>query len=118
MWGEGGGTGRWGRGAGWYSLAHFEPFTRCNCLKPMVIYLLWKISIIWFLFEENQTREREVIEKITRPFASKCLHERAIANFYIDTIVGKPLLKIGTMLRKAMLIHFIYLVCVPIFASF
>ncbi len=44
--------------------------------------------------------------------------ERAIANFYNDTIVGKPLLKIGTMLRKAMLFHFIYLVCVPIFASF
>ncbi len=38
-------------------------------------------------------------------------------NFYIDTTIGKPLLKIGTMLRKAMLFHFIYLVCVLIFAS-
>jgi hypothetical protein len=44
--------------------------------------------------------------------------ERARANFHIDTTIGKPLLKIGTMLRKAMLFHFIYLVCVPIFASF
>jgi hypothetical protein len=84
----------------------------------MVIYLLWKISIIWFLFEENQTREREFIGQKIRPLASKSLHERAIADFYIGTIVGNPLLKIGTMLRKAMLIHFIYLVCVPIFALF
>jgi hypothetical protein len=36
--------------------------TRCSRQKLMVIYLLWKISIIWFLSEENRTREREVIE--------------------------------------------------------
>ncbi len=29
-----------------------------------------------FLFEENRTRERKVIEQRTRPFASKCLYER------------------------------------------
>jgi hypothetical protein len=40
------------------------------------------------------------------------------SEFYIDTVVGKPLLKMGTMLRKAMLFHFIHLVCVPIFALF
>jgi hypothetical protein len=39
----------------------------------MVIYLLWKIYIIWFLFEENRTSEKEVTEQTTWPFASKCL---------------------------------------------
>jgi hypothetical protein len=40
----------------------------------------------WILFEENQTREREVIEQTTRPFASQPLYERvAMAKFYIDT---------------------------------
>jgi hypothetical protein len=76
----------------------------------MDIYLLWKILFIWFLFQENRTREREVIVQTTRPSASKCLLKGAIANFYIETTGGK--------LREAMLFHFIYLVCVPIFASF
>ncbi len=44
--------------------------------------------------------------------------DRAIANFYIDTTESKHLLKIYTILRKAMLFHFIYLVCEPISASF
>jgi hypothetical protein len=76
----------------------------------MDIYLLWKILFIWFLFQENQTREREVIEQTTSlPLQNVCMRG-AIANFYIETTGGK--------LRKAMLFHFIYLVCVPIFASF
>jgi hypothetical protein len=42
------------------------------------------------------------------PLSSKHLHERgAKANFYIDTAIGKPLVKVGTMLRKAMFFHFI-----------
>jgi hypothetical protein len=34
------------------------------------------------------------------------------------TALGKPLLKIGTMLTKAILFHFIQLGCVPIFTPF
>ncbi len=69
------------------------------------------------LFEEKQFRGKEVIEQIG--LASKHLHKRgAIANFCINTTIGKLLLKIGTMLGKAMLFQVIYLVCVRIFASF
>jgi hypothetical protein len=83
----------------------------------MATYLLWKISVIWFLFEEKQFRGKEAIEQIG--LASKHLHKRgAIANFCINTTIGKLLLKIGTMLGKAMLFQVIYLVCVRIFASF
>jgi hypothetical protein len=80
--------------------------------------LLWKIFTIWLLFEENLTRERDVMEKKNRPSASKLLHERgSIMNFYIDTAIGKLLSKIFTMLRKAMLFHLIHLVYVPIFTA-
>ncbi len=92
-------------------------FTLSNCPKLMATYLLWKISVIWFLFEEKQFRGKEVIEQIG--LASKHLHKRGtIANFCINTTIGKLLLKIGTMLGKAMLFQVIYLVCVRIFASF
>jgi len=40
------------------------------------------------------------------------------AQIYTEIPIGKPLLKIGAMLRKAMLFHSIYWVCVPIFVSF
>jgi hypothetical protein len=37
---------------------------------------------------------------------------------FIGTALAKPLLKIGTMLRKAKLFHFIQLACVRIFMLF
>ncbi len=77
----------------------------------MIVNVLWNIQVftIWFLSEENQTREREVFEQTSRSL--KYLHERGVvAHVYIDTAIGKSLLKICTMLRKAMLFHFIYLV--------
>ncbi len=46
-------------------------------------------------------------------------HERgAIANFYINTAIGKPLLKTGSTMLGKMFFFFIYLVCVQIFTPF
>ncbi len=65
----------------------FNNFTLFNCPKQMVFYLLWKITIIWFLFEKNQTRGREVIEQITKLFTSYYLHERGLQRIFILTLL-------------------------------
>jgi hypothetical protein len=46
-----------------------------------------------------------------RLLQSFCMREGP-QRIYINTLIGKRLLKIGTMLRKAMFFHFSYLICV------
>jgi hypothetical protein len=59
--------------------------------------------------------EREVIWTNTQVFLLWSVFRSA---FYIDSAIGKSLLKIGTIHRKAMLFYLVCLVYVPIFVSF
>ncbi len=67
--------------------------------------------MFWFLFEENGTRETEVIQQYMyiQHFVLKQILTKS--TFFL-TALAEPLLKIGTIFTKAMLLHFLQISCV------
>ncbi len=116
----------WGKGAGLnssqeggvnlhYSLVHFWAFHTVQLSKTDgYLFAMENIYHLIFIWGKSNQGKRSWTNNQAFHFKVSAW-ERAPGNFQIDTIVGEPQLKIGTMLRKAMLFHLIYLVCVTIF---
>ncbi len=82
------------------------------------------VVYLWFLLEENRTVEMHVISRnmYTPPFTSSSRFPIKRKTYlpkckYSDTALVRPVVKIGTILIKAMLLHFLQLGCISIFTQ-